>query len=130
MKKLIPLVLFVALALGAMAQRFNTYILPSPQKVELHDGTVNIYSPEQLSFTWDNPASEKEIAKTIKANGFVYGEKKVDHIEGARNQKQAYRLEITSNQVMLYFVGGEGLRNGRNAFSQLSQIRLLTSLRW
>lgn len=120
MKKLIPLVLFVALALGAMAQRFNTYILPSPQKVELHDGTVNIYSSEQLSFTWDNPASEKDIAKTIKANGFVYGEKKVDHIEGARNQKQAYRLEITPNQVMLYFVGGEGLRNGRNAFSQLS----------
>ena len=76
---------------------FNTYIIPTPQQVERREGFCQI--------------------TTLSAT-----QQLVDSIEGALNQQQAYRLEITPKGATIYCVGMEGWKYGLESLRQLIEI--------
>ena len=95
------IIIIVALLLGfsAVAQRNNTNIgvIPTPQQVVMGSGTVS-------------------LGKSSPMRNFV------TEIEGAQNQRQAYRLEITPTGVRVLCTSNEGWDYALRTLSQLKKI--------
>lgn len=95
------IIIIVALLLGfsAVAQRNNTNIgvIPTPQQVVMGSGTVS-------------------LGKSSPIRNFV------TEIEGAQNQRQAYRLEITPTGVRVQCTSNEGWDYALRTLSQLKKI--------
>ncbi len=95
------IIIIVALLLGfsAVAQRNNTNIgvIPTPQQVVMGSGTVS-------------------LGKSSPMRNFV------TEIEGAQNQRQAYRLEITPTGVQVLCTSNEGWDYALRTLSQLKKI--------
>ncbi len=98
MKRIILLAL-VAFALPTLAQKnyVNIGVIPSPQRVEMGSGTL------------DN-------LRVTPIRNFV------EHIAGAENQRQAYRLEITPTEVIVTAVSNEGWGYALKTLDQLKKL--------
>ena len=97
--KRILLVVFVAAALSASAQKkyVNIGVIPSPQRVEMHDGT-------------------------FQARNFAPQRNFVEQIEGAQNQSQAYQIDVTPTGVRITCVGNEGWGYALKTLDQLKKL--------
>ncbi|MCQ2294591.1 MAG: chitobiase/beta-hexosaminidase C-terminal domain-containing protein [Bacteroidales bacterium] len=97
--KRILVVMLVALGLAASAQNkiVNIGVIPTPQQVVMGEGTCS-------------------VGKSAPQRNFVA------EIEGAQNQSQAYRLEITPTAVRVYAVNNDGYDNAVKTLNQLRKI--------
>ena len=98
MKRIILLALLaLALQPAAQSRYVNIGVIPSPQRVEMGQGTLAARS-------------------TTPRRHFV------DHIDGAQNQKQAYRLDITPEGVTVTCVANEGYGYALKTLDQLKRL--------
>ncbi len=93
------LLIMLAVAVTAMAQKepVNIGVIPTPQQVEMGQGTL-------------------ATGSLTPRRNFV------SEIEGAQNQRQAYRLDITSDGVTVTCVGNEGWGYALKTLDQLKKI--------
>ena len=93
------LLIMLAMAAVAVAQNepVNIGVIPTPQRVEMGHGTV-------------------ELSRQPPRRNFV------DEIEGAQNQLQAYRITITTESVTVWCVGNEGWGYALKTLEQLRKI--------
>ena len=92
------LIIMLAVAATAMAQKepVNIGVIPTPQRVEMGQGYVELGKHPRRNF--------------------------VDEIEGAQNQRQAYRIEIAPEGVTVWCVGNEGWGYALKTLDQLKKI--------
>lgn len=92
------LIIMLAMAATAMAQKdpVNIGVIPTPQRVEMGQGYVDLGKHPRRNF--------------------------VDEIEGAQNQRQAYRIEIAPEGVTVWCVGNEGWGYALKTLDQLKKI--------
>ena len=134
MKYIFAVVSCLIMALNGWAQ--NIHILPTPQKVETHEG----------QFTWDNAvvltydAADAEINQIVTmfrqdldqisgkqiqfARGTVKGKHfiellKTDHLNISENEDQAYRLTIKRNFIRIEATTSTGLFYATQSLKQL-----------
>ena len=93
------LLIMLAVAVTAVAQKepVNIGVIPTPQRVEMGQGT-------------------------LAAGSFTPRRNFVSEIEGAQNQHQAYRLQITPEGVTVTCVGNEGWGYALKTLDQLKKI--------
>ena len=93
------LLIMLAVAVTAVAQKepVNIGVIPTPQRVEMGQGT-------------------------LAAGSFTPRRNFVSEIEGAQNQHQAYRLQITPEGVTITCVGNEGWGYALKTLDQLKKI--------
>ena len=93
------LLIMLAVAVTAVAQKepVNIGVIPTPQRVEMGQGT-------------------------LAAGSFTPQRNFVSEIEGAQNQHQAYRLQITPEGVTVTCVGNEGWGYALKTLDQLKKI--------
>ena len=93
------LLIMLAVAVTAVAQKepINIGVIPTPQRVEMGQGT-------------------------LAAGSFTPRRNFVSEIEGAQNQHQAYRLQITPEGVTVTCVGNEGWGYALKTLDQLKKI--------
>ena len=93
------LLIMLAVAVTAVAQKepVNIGVIPTPQRVEMGQGT-------------------------LAAGSFTPRRNFVSEIEGAQNQHQAYRLQITPEGVTVTCVGNEGWGYALKTLDQLKII--------
>lgn len=98
MKRILALLL-LALSLNTMAQgdKVNIGIIPTPQKIEMGQGSYNL--------------------STINPPRHF-----VSQIEGAQNQRQAYRIEISAAGVAVEATSNEGWDYAIRTLTQLKKI--------
>lgn len=98
MKKIVFVLLLAALLpLSAQKNYVNIGVIPSPQRVEMGQGTLT-------------------------ATRFTPRRNFVEHIEGAQNQQQAYRLDITPDGVVVTCVANEGWGYALKTLDQLKKL--------
>lgn len=92
------LIIMLAVAATAMAQKepVNIGVIPTPQRVEMGQGYVELGKHPRRNF--------------------------VDEIEGAQNQRQAYRIEIAPEGVTVWCVGNEGWGYALKTLDQLKKL--------
>ena len=92
------LIIMLAVAATAMAQKepVNIGVIPTPQRVEMGQGYVELGKHPRRNF--------------------------VDEIEGAQNQRQAYRIGIAPEGVTVWCVGNEGWGYALKTLDQLKKI--------
>lgn len=92
------LIIMLAVAATAMVQKepVNIGVIPTPQRVEMGQGYVELGKHPRRNF--------------------------VDEIEGAQNQRQAYRIEIAPEGVTVWCVGNEGWGYALKTLDQLKKI--------
>ena len=92
------LIIMLAVAATAIAQKepVNIGVIPTPQRVEMGQGYVELGKHPRRNF--------------------------VDEIEGAQNQRQAYRIEIAPEGVTVWCVGNEGWGYALKTLDQLKKI--------
>ena len=93
------LLIMLAVAVTAVAQKepVNIGVIPTPQRVEMGQGT-------------------------LATGSFTPRRSFVSEIEGAQNQRQAYRLQITPEGVTVTCVGNEGWGYALKTLDQLKKI--------
>ena len=119
MKRIIILILCLT-CLSAMAQQFNTRLIPTPHRVEKGEGSYDPGTPF-VSVTYPNN-DDKAVAKCLKKGGWIYREERVDSIPGAKHQEQAYQIAVTEHEAVLRFVGEQGLQYARLSFQMLNDM--------
>lgn len=108
-------------------QPFNTRIIPTPQKVVKLDGPGIKITNKSESFCLSEKEPsvlEKKIQKCKKKHPetLIIAIHQVEEIDGAKNQSQAYRLEIHNNEVHLYYVDEAGYQYARKTLDQLDTL--------
>ncbi len=138
MKNISLTLLFIALFImqAFCSQAQNTHILPTPQKVEVHQG----------HFVWDNSivltydAADAEISEIVAmlrqdlnqisgkqlqfARGTVKGKHfieliKTDHLGVSENEDQAYKMTIQHNYIRMEATTSAGLFYATQSLKQL-----------
>ena len=97
--KRLSLIVMLLLSFSVTAQRETTNIgvIPTPQRVEIGQGTVT-------------------LGKSAPQRNFV------EKIEGAQNQQQAYRIQITPEGVRVWCVSNQGWGYALKTLDQLKKI--------
>ncbi|MBR3725846.1 MAG: hypothetical protein IKN11_10720, partial [Bacteroidales bacterium] len=97
--KRLSLIVMLLLSFSVTAQRETTNIgvIPTPQRVEIGQGTV-------------------PLGKSAPQRNFV------EKIEGAQNQQQAYRIQITPEGVRVWCVSNQGWGYALKTLDQLKKI--------
>lgn len=121
MKRVLVFLGALIVGFAAMAQETvtNIGVIPTPQKIVMGQGVCDVSSREILSFK-DYEVTEKQIAKLIKKGNVVIIEKDVETIEGSPSLKEAYKLVIEPNQIIIYHATLNGLVNAYRTISQVN----------
>ena len=113
MKKASILFCFIAVWLTLAAQsQFNSRVIPTPQQVVRTEGVCRL-TEDNFYFADSHPISKaklKALKKAMKAEDIdqmpviIYTDT-VDSIPGAKNQREAYRLVITPDSIIITTTG-------------------------
>lgn len=148
MKKTFPLTLFLLAALCGWGQKsdFNCRLIPTPQQVVRTEGTRTDLYDFRDRFVVDNdtpkkavkeilasgapvefcrevdPIEWKALKRSVEAGTIVFFMHKVDSIEGAQNQPQAYKLAITPDRIDITYTSDSGAWNAELTLRALSSI--------
>ncbi len=124
--KRILLFLLLATSVSAMAQKaVNIGVIPTPQRVEMHNGVCAIGS-EQYYFEIHDSAYVAQNSKKHRQSVTDYGTssiikyyRTVDRIEGAENQREAYRIEVLTDRIIITSTTDEGRRWANQTLFQM-----------
>lgn len=108
-RRLLLLTLGLIISIGAFCQEFNSRIIPTPQKVVRTNG-INKLSNEWIILDASRTKEIKKAHKNEPKNAIIISHK-VDSIENAKNQSQAYKLIVEEKDIHIYFVSKEGENN-------------------
>lgn len=109
-------------ALSAQQQNADAGVIPTPQKVEFTGGNFALDPDDFDGITfYCGDYSKADLRRARKDNQLVVEIHRVDSIEGARNQDQAYRLVIRPENIDIYVTatGGAGKAYAQKTLEQL-----------
>lgn len=103
------------LCANAIAQNVvNIGVIPTPQKVDIHDGQCIIGSlpyyneMDDSAHVAKNPKKHRQAVKEGAVSPIVLYYRTVDTIEGAENQDEAYRIDVMTDRIVVTTTKPEG----------------------
>ena len=124
--KRILLFLLLATSVSAMAQKaVNIGVIPTPQRVEMHNGVCAIGSKQYYFEIYDsayvakNPKTHKQSLADYGTSSIIKYYRTVDKIEGAENQREAYRIEVLPDRIIITSTTDEGRRWANQTLFQM-----------
>lgn len=124
--KRILLVMLLAVCGSAMAQKaVNIGVIPTPQEVEMHNGVCAIGSKQYYFEIHDSVyvARNPKVHIQSVANGgtsdVIKYYRTVDRIEGAENQREAYRIDVFPDRIIITSTTSEGRRWANQTLFQM-----------
>lgn len=124
--KRILLFLLLATSVSAMAQKtVNIGVIPTPQRVEMHNGVCAIgskqyyYEIHDSAYVAKNPKKHRQSVADDGTSSIIKYYRTVDRIEGAENQREAYRIEVLPDRIIITSTTDEGRRWANQTLFQM-----------
>ena len=124
--KRILLVMLLAVCGSAMAQKaVNIGVIPTPQRVEMHNGVCAIGSKQYYfeihdsAYVARNPKAHIQSVANGGTSDVIKYYRTADRIEGAENQREAYRIDVFPDRIIITSTTDEGRRWANQTLFQM-----------